>query len=169
MKAELAAAYIKAGLADKNSVALTAESLAASKRSGKPLTMRMVKNILAVYAKAGLTEKGLDLIKRSDLKAYSYRETLDKSKIINFYDLALLGDMATIYGQASVSYLEKATADSKVKDAAEFYLGQAYALFGSLDKSAKVIAAFVSSSQMPSSIKTASASGRAPTCTRKVM
>ncbi len=153
VKAELAAAYIKAGLADKNSVALTAESLAASKRSGKPLTMRMVKNILAVYAKAGLTEKGLDLIKRSDLKAYSYRETLDKSKIINFYDLALLGDMATIYGQASVSYLEKATADSKVKDAAEFYLGQAYALFGSLDKSAKVIAAFVSSSQMPQQYK----------------
>ncbi len=153
VKAELAAAYSKAGLADKNPAALAAESLAAAKRSGKPLSMRMVKSILAVYAKAGQTEKGLDLLKRSELKAYSYRETLGKSKIINFYDLTLLGDMATIYGQASIAYLEKAAADPKVKDAAEFYLGQSYALFGSLDQSAKVTAAFVSSSQMPQQYK----------------
>jgi tetratricopeptide (TPR) repeat protein len=153
VKAELAAAYSRAGLADKNPAALADESLAAVKRTGKPLSMRMVKNLLAVYARSGLTEKGLDLITRSDLKAYSYRETLGKSKIINFYDLALLGDMATIYGQASISYLEKAAADPKVKDAAEFYLGQSYSLFGSLDQSAKVMASLVSSPQVPQQYK----------------
>ena len=57
------------------------------KRSGKPLSMRMVKNLVALYARAGLTEKGLELLKRSDLKAFSYQETLGKSKIISFYDL----------------------------------------------------------------------------------
>jgi len=151
VRAEFAAAYSKAGLMDKNPAALAAESLAASR--GKPLSMRMVKNILTVYAKEGQSEKGLDLIRRLDLNAYSYHETLDKSKIINFYDLALLGEMATIYGQASITYLEKAAGDPKMKDAAEFYLGQSYALFGSLEQSVKVIAAFVSSSQMPQQYK----------------
>jgi tetratricopeptide (TPR) repeat protein len=153
VNAELAAAYSKAGLADKKPAALIAESIAASKRSGRPLSMRMVKNILVVYARTGQTEKGLDLISHADLKSYSYRETLGKSKVINFYDLSLLDDMATIYGQASITYLEKAAADPKVKDAAEFYLGQAQALFGSLRQSEKVTEAFVSSSRMPSKYK----------------
>jgi tetratricopeptide (TPR) repeat protein len=153
VKAELAAAFSKAGLADKNPAALIAERLAASKRSGRPLSMRLVKNILAVYARTGQTEKGLELIGHADLKSYSYQENLGKSKVINFYDLSLLDDMATIYGQASITYLEKAAADPKVKDAAEFYLGQAQALFGSLRQSEKVTEAFVSSSRMPSKYK----------------
>jgi tetratricopeptide (TPR) repeat protein len=124
------------------------------KRSGKPLSMRMLKNLVAIYARGnGLTEKGLDLINRSDLKAFSYREILGKSKVINFYDLSLLNDMATLYGQASVAYLEKAAADPKVKDAAEFYLGQACALFGSIEQSSKVTASFIATSQMPQQYK----------------
>lgn len=153
VKAGLAAAYSRAGLAERNPVGLADEGLAAAKRSGKPLSMRLVKSVLSVYAGAGLTEKGLELLKRADLKAFSYRENLGKSKIIYFYDLSLLGDMATLYGQACVSSLEKAAADPKVKDAAEFYLGQAYALFGSLDKSAKVFASFIATSQMTQQYK----------------
>jgi tetratricopeptide (TPR) repeat protein len=113
----------------------------------------MVKNAIAVYVRTEQTDKGLDLIKRMDAKTYSYREMIGKSKIINFYDLALLGDMATIYGQASILCLEKAAQDPKTRDAAEFYLSQAYSLFGSVEKSAKIAAAFVSSSQMPQSYK----------------
>jgi tetratricopeptide (TPR) repeat protein len=150
---ELAAAYSKAGLSDKNPAKMADESLVASKKSGKPLSMRLVKNIIAVYARAGYTEKGLDLLKRSDLKAYSYRETLGKSKVINFYDLSLLSDMAALYGQASITYLEKAVADPKVRDAAEFTLGQAHALFGSMDQSAKAAASFIATSQMPQQYK----------------
>ena len=61
--------------------------------------------------------------------------------------------MATLYGRASVTYLEKAAADPKVKDAAEFYLGQAYGLFGSVEQSSKVTASFVATSQMPQQYK----------------
>ena len=153
VKAELAAAYSKAGLKDKNPLALAEESLASQTKRGKPLSIRMVKNLIAVYARAGLTEKGLELLKRADLKAFSYRETLGKIKVINFYDLSLLDDMASLYGQASIACLEKAAADARVKGSAEFYLGQAYALFGSADRSRKTAESFLASTQLPQQFK----------------
>jgi tetratricopeptide (TPR) repeat protein len=154
VKAELAAAYCKVGLMDKDPSVIAEGILSGMKRSDKPLSIRMVKNLLAIYArKTGLTEKGLDLLNRSDLKAFSYRETLGKSKVIHFYDLSLLNDMATLYGRAAVAYLEKAIGDPKVKDGGEFYLGQASALFGSIEQSSKVTASFIATTQMPQQYK----------------
>ncbi len=153
VKAELAAAYSRAGLKEKNPLALAEESLAAWMKRGKPLSMRMVKNLLAVYARAGATEKGLELLKRADLKAFSFRELLGKTKVINFYDLSLLDDMASLYGQASIAYLEKAAADAKVKGSAEFYLGRAYALFGSAERSAKTAESFLATTKLPPQFK----------------
>jgi tetratricopeptide (TPR) repeat protein len=150
VKVELAAAFSRAGLVDKNPFLMAEGTLSEMKSCSKPLSMRMVKNLVAIYARGpGLTEKGLDLLKRSDLKTFSYRESLGKSKVIHFYDLSLLNDMATLYGQASLAYLEKATADPKVRDVAEFYLGQACALFDSIERSSKVIASFIATSGMP--------------------
>jgi tetratricopeptide (TPR) repeat protein len=154
VKAELAAVFSKAGLVGKNPFLIAEGILSEMKRSGKPLSMRMVKNLVSIYAGgAGLTEKGLDLLKRSDLKTFSYRETLGKSKVIHFYDLSLLNDMATLYGQASLACLEQATADPKVKEAAKFYLGQSYGLFGSIEESSKVTASFIATSEMPQQYK----------------
>ena len=154
VRAELAAAYSKAGLVNRGPSVIAEGILSEMKRPNKPLSMRMVKNLVAVYARGdGLTEKGLDLLKSSDLKGFSYRETLGKSKVIHFYDLSLLNDMATLYGQASMAYLEKAAADPKVKDAAEFYLGQACALFGSMERSSKIMDSFITTSQMPQQYK----------------
>lgn len=151
--AELAAAYSRAGLAAKNPVKLADDALAGALKAGKQPSMRMVKSLLAVYSRAGMTDKGLDLLRQRDLKAHSYREQLGKSKVITFYDAAILGDAATLYGQASVFHLEKAALDAKAKDMAEFHLGQAYALAGAVDKSLTVSARFASSSQMPQSYK----------------
>ena len=154
VKAELASAYSKAGFKEKDPSVMAEGILSEIKRSSKPVSMRMVKNFVAIYARgSGSVEKGLDLLERSDLNAFSYREVLGKSKVIHFYDLSLLNDMATLYGRASMGCLEKAAADPKVKDAAEFYLSQAYALFGSLEQSSKVMASFVATSQMPEQYK----------------
>ena len=154
VKAELAAAYSKARLKDKDPSVIAEAILSEMKRSGKSPSMRMVKNLVAIYARgSGSIEKGLDLLDHSDLGAFSYREVLGKSKVIHFYDLSLLQDMATLYGRASMAYLEQAAADPKVKDAADFYLGQAYALFGSIEQSSKVIASSMATSQMPQPYK----------------
>ena len=154
VKAELAAAYSKAGLKDKVPPVIAESILSEMERSGKPISMRMLKNLVAISARGnGLTEKGLDLLNLSDLKTFSYREVLGKSKVIHFYDLSLLNDMATLYGRASTAYLEKATGAPEVKDAAEFYLGQAYALFGSIEQSSKIITSFVATSRMDQQYK----------------
>jgi len=154
VKAELAAAYSKAGFGGADPLVMAEGILAKKNRDGRPLSMRMVKNFVAIFARgAGMNEKGLDLLDRSDLKAFSYREILGKSKVIHFYDLSLLNDMATLYGRASVACLEKAAADPKVKDIAEFYLGQAGTFFGSTEQSAKVMASFLATSRMPQPYK----------------
>lgn len=153
VRMELAAAYSKAGVKDKNAEATVDELMAAARKTGKPFTERTVKNVLAVYAQAGRAEKGLDALRRADLKASSFQETLGKSKVITFYDLSLLGDMAELYGRAGIMHLERAASDGKTKDAAEFYLGQAQALFGSVDQASKVAASFLASSQMPQQYK----------------
>ncbi len=154
VKAELASAYSKAGLKGKDPSLMAESVVSEMRRSSKPLSMRMTKNLVTVYARgSGSVEKGLDLLDGSDLGAFSYREVLGKSKVIHFYDLSLLNDMATLYGRASMAFLEKAAADPKVKDVAEFYLGQAYGLFNSIEQSTKVIASFMATSQMPQPYK----------------
>jgi len=154
VKAELAAAYSKAGLVGKNPFPSADGILSEMNKSGKPLSIRMVKNLVAICARESeLTEKGLDLLERSDLKAFSYQETLGKSKMIRFYDPSLLNEMAILYGRASLACLERAAADPKVKAAAEFYLGQAYALFGSVEQSSKVTTSFMATSTMPEQYK----------------
>ena len=151
--AELGAVYSRAGLKEKNPEALCDQALQGAKKSGKALSMRMVKNGILVYVRAGQTDKGFELLKRADTKAYSHREVLGKSKIISFYDLSLLGDLSALYGQLSIVFLEKAVGDAGVKDAADYYLAEAYARVGSFDRSAKAASSFISTSRMPQQYK----------------
>ncbi len=153
IKAQLAAAYAKARMMDRNPVALVDEALAEAKKTGRPLSMRLIKNALSVYVMAGLTEKGIALAGSADLKAFSYRESIGRSKVINFYDLSLLSDLADLYLQAAVKEIEKAAADARLKDTANFYLGEALALAGRIEQSIKVTAAFISQTRMPQQLR----------------
>jgi tetratricopeptide (TPR) repeat protein len=152
VRAELAAAYSRVGIALKDPVKTADEALAAATPSGSP-SMRMVKNLLVVYSKAGMTDKGLELLAQKDMKAHSYREQISKSKVLTFYDAALLGEAAALYIQASVLHLEKAAADVKAKDMAEYHLGQAYAIAGAVDKSLRISVRFIAAGQLPQSYK----------------
>jgi tetratricopeptide (TPR) repeat protein len=149
LKAALAAAYSKAGLREKKPVELADESIRDLKKTERAPSLRHLTDVLTVYSAAGLTDRSLELLRRADLRSYSYRETLSKTKIINFYDTSLLGDLSTLYLQAAVSALEKAKEDNKLKDTANFYLGEAYALSGHIDQSMKATAAFIASPSMP--------------------
>ncbi len=150
---ELAAAYSKAGLVNENPGALCDRVLAVAKQSGNGMPIRVIKNALGVYAKAGLIEKGLDLLGLTDLKAFSSEEVLGENKVLRFYDLSLLDNLAKLYGKASIEYLTKATADNRAKNAANYYLGDAYAILGSIDRSAEVTSSFISSNGTPKQFK----------------
>jgi tetratricopeptide (TPR) repeat protein len=150
---ELAKAYCKAGLTEKDPLAICDEVLKIAQKSGEIISIQVIKNVLWVYAATGQVKKGLDLIKSSNLNAFSHEEAMAKNKTIRFYDLSLLSSLSMIYGKAGIKYLEKASAEEKVKGPALYYLGTANALFGDIDKSTKVFELFVSSARMPDRYK----------------
>jgi tetratricopeptide (TPR) repeat protein len=149
VKAALAAAYSKAGLKEKKPVELADASLAELKKIGGTPSLRHITDVVTVYAAAGLSDKSLELLRRADLKSYSYRESLSKTKIIEFYDTSLLGDLSSLYLQAAIFALEKAVEDEKLRVTANFYLGEAYALAGKIELSLKATASFIASPSMP--------------------
>ncbi len=142
----LAAVYSRAGLQERDPVAM---GDAALKKVGYSPSSRMLENLLTVYVRAGLTDKSLELVKQVDLKAASYTEVLGQTKTINFYDMAALGDLATLYRQASVLYLEKAAAEAQLKPTADYYLGAAHADAGNVERSLQATGAFLSVSPAP--------------------
>jgi len=150
---ELAKAYCKAGLTKKNPLAICDEALKIAQKSGGTASIQVIKNVLWVYVATGQVEKGLDLIKSANLKAFSYEEAMAKNKIIRFYDLSLLSSLSILYGKAGIKYLEKASTDEKVKGPALYYLGTANAFFGDIDESTKVFELFVSTARMPARYK----------------
>ena len=136
------------------------ESLAAQKRKRRRPTLRLVKGVIAVYAKEGLTDKGLTLVSRAPLDKYSYREVIRRNKVINFYDLSLLRDLSKLYLQASIASLKKAASDEKLRDTANYYLSEAYALVGNPKRSAEVTASFIAASKMPPQFRDRALAGR---------
>lgn len=142
----LAAVYSRAGVKDRDPMAMAETAL---RRVAYSLSSRMLENLLTVYARAGQTDKGLELLKHADLKAASQTEVLGRTKTINFYELSALGDLAMLYRQASVLYLEKAAADPQTKPTADYYLGAAYAEAGNVEQSLQATGAFLSVPNAP--------------------
>src|SRR5713226_4215352 len=128
----LAAAYATAGLRDKDPLALAEAAYADLKKSARNLSPAMLRDLLHVYARSGQTDRGLDLARRADLKTPADAEVQGKAKTINFYDLTLFADLATLYTQAAVSALEKAGVDAKLKGTADYYLPEALSVWEEL-------------------------------------
>lgn len=153
VKAELAAAYLAAGLGAKTSVSMCDDALAALSKSGRRPTVRLVKSVIAVYARAGLVEKGLDLVAAADLRAFSREEVLGKDKVIRFRDPALLDGLAMLYGKAAIAWLGKAAADPGTRDTATYYLEEARALPGIGGPSARAADPPAAASKIPQAYK----------------
>lgn len=150
---ELAAAYSKLGLTDRNPSEMCEKALHLLKEAGKEPSMRIMKNIIGVYARLGDFEKGFELLKNADTRMFSYEEASIRNKVIRFYDLALLHNLSLLYGKASLEYLKKAADDPKLKDTAQYYLGEAYIMFGDVDRSLELIDSFISTAKIPKSYK----------------
>jgi tetratricopeptide (TPR) repeat protein len=105
--------------------------------------------LIGVYARAGLTAKALALVEQTDLKAPTATEVLGPSKSINFYDPALLGELAALYRQAGRVALERAAADARVKGTAEYYLGAAFLEAGDAERALQVTRAFLALPGVP--------------------
>ncbi|MGA1795558.1 MAG: tetratricopeptide repeat protein [bacterium] len=150
---EVAAAYCAAGLVQKDPAAMVERALAMVEASGGVPSMRLLANAIGVYGSMGRILKGIDLLRRADMMQCSFEESPVAHKVIRFYDLALLRVLSQFYGKASVEYLEKALTHPKVQDAARYYLGEAYALTGDIDRSIAMTDVFISSASMSEQYK----------------
>jgi tetratricopeptide (TPR) repeat protein len=139
IKATLAAVYSRAGISDPDPVALGEAALKGSDRPA-PLVQQ---KLIGVYARAGLTAKALALVEQTDLKAPTATEVLGPTKTINFYDPALLAELAALYRQASRLALERAAADARVKSTAEYYLGASFLEAGDAERALQATRAFL--------------------------
>jgi tetratricopeptide (TPR) repeat protein len=147
---ELAAAYSRLGLAERKPLAMGDQIRQMMKQSQQIVSMRLTNNLISVYAREGQIDKGLRLLRGSDLSDYFHEETMGKNKIVRFYDPSLLDNLAVLYGRASLKYLEKAATDEKTKGVAQYYLAEAEARFGHIDQSIKILDDALASGLLPS-------------------
>ncbi len=147
---ELAAAYSRLGLAERKPLAMGEQIRQVMKQIQQGLSIRLANNLITVYAREGQIDKGLRLIKSTDLSGFFHEETIGKNKIVRFYDPSLLDNLAVLYGRASLEYLEKATTDEKIKGVAQYYLAEAEARFGHIDQSIEILDDALASGLLPS-------------------
>jgi tetratricopeptide (TPR) repeat protein len=147
----LAAAFSRAGLMDNKPSMMCQKALQKLKQNAKSASIDIINNIIAVYAREGRINEGIDLLKQADLKIFSQEETLVKNKVIRFYDPALLRNLSLFYEKASLNYLRKAAsaADDTFKDLARYYLSAEYSHFGNADESMKIIDSFIAKARLP--------------------
>lgn len=153
VKAALADALSRAGKREPDPTALCDGAVTVSQKGGKTPSIDVVKSCVGVYARSGATDKGAGLLERADLKAYSYRESLGKSKVISFYDVRLLPNLADHLLAVALEAFVQAAADPQLKSIANYYLGEAHMLAGNGDDAAKALAVFLSSPQAPPQVR----------------
>ncbi len=149
---ELASAYSRLSSSPNNPVEMIEKAVALTK-SNSAMPMRVIKNAIGVYARAGLTDKAFNLLKRADMNAFSYEEIIGKNKAIRFYDVALLNNLSILYTKAGMQYLKEAASDKNLLEAANFYLGRTFARSDNIDESIRVTESFLSSSRTPRQFK----------------
>ena len=150
---ELAAAYSRLGLAEKKPLAMCDQIGRLLKQTQQHSSIRLANNLISVYAREGQIDKGLRLIKSTELSGFFHEETLGKNKTVRFYEPSLLDNLAVIYGRASLEYLEKAATDEKIKGVAQYYLADAEARFGTVDQSIQILDEALTSGLLPSSYR----------------
>jgi tetratricopeptide (TPR) repeat protein len=150
VRSELAAAYSKLGLAESKPLAMRDQISEMMKQSHQGNSIRLTNNLISVYAREGQIDRGLRLIKSTDLSGFFHEETMGKNKVIRFYDPSLLDNLAVLHGRASLKYLEKAATDEKVRGVAQYYLAEVEARFGHIEQSIEILDDALASGLLPS-------------------
>lgn len=149
VRSGLAATYSRLGLERMKPVAMGEEALVAARQSRRGPSLRVITNLLELYAREGQFEKGLALVGQTDLSAHSWEEIVDAHKVIRFYDPSLLSTLSLLYAVASLGYLERAAADTQMTHVAHYYLGAAHARFGNPVTSNQMLELLLTTGEVP--------------------
>jgi tetratricopeptide (TPR) repeat protein len=148
--ASLASAYSRLGLDAKDPAALCSRALAQQPTGAQP-SIRIVSDIVGVYAAQNRVDEGLRMLQQSDLRSFFHEEVLVENKVIRFYDPMLLQNLFHLYASAAIDYLQEAAsgADPKLSAAAGMYLCEAYEMSGAAEKSLQLAEKILAESKWP--------------------
>ena len=148
-----AAAQGRARVVDVKSLRRVADD-ASRARESSPRARRY---LIEIYLAAGAPDQALAVARAADLGLASYVERFKvaqgTAKSINFYDLALLADLAQLYRELARSRLEQAAADARMKPSAEYYLAEALSGLGSGEEALRYAQAFLARPQAPAQFR----------------
>ena len=148
-----AAAQARARVMDVKSLRRVADD-ASRARESSPRARRY---LIEIYLAAGAPDQALAVARAADLGLASYVERFKvakgTAKSINFYDLALLADLAQLYRELARSQLEQAAADARMKPSAEYYLAEAFSGLGASEEALRYVQAFLARPQAPAQFR----------------
>jgi len=138
-RTELAAALSQRAGKQAEAVTLLERALGELRKPGAGLPMRAVTNAIRVYTQAGQYDKALMLAGSEDLGRPSYQESPGKSKVLRFYDAALLSNLAELYQAAGEREMMRAQGDTRLKAIAGYFLAESWMTQGQSNKSGRTL------------------------------
>jgi len=133
-------------------VALVDQAIGELRKAGKPPT-RATTHAIGVYVRGGRHDKAFALADAADLGAPSHEEAIGKSKVLRFYDAALLGNLAALHQAAAERLLAEARNDARLKGMAGYFLVELHLQAGETAKAAAVLSALVAAGDLPAAFR----------------
>lgn len=118
-------------------------------KANQPVPTRAVTNAVAVYARSGHADKAFALLGSADVGRPSYEETISSSKVVRFYDPALLGNLAELDQAEAERLLLKVRSDARYKSVAGYFLVELYLNNNQFSNAAALLPELLAASDLP--------------------
>ncbi len=152
-RSEYAAAMSMSPARRNEAASMMDQALAELTRSGKPLPVRVATNAIAVYVRSGHADQAFAMLRTADVGLPSYEETINKSKVVRFYDPELLGNLAELDQAEAERLLLKVRNDAKYKSVAGYFLAEMYLNNNQFNDAAKLMAELTAASDLPAAFR----------------
>ena len=125
------------------------QAIAELTKTQAPLPVRALTNAIAVYTRNGQSEKAIVLLSNADLGRPSVEETISQSKVLRFYDPALLGNLAALYQSEAERLLQRVRGDPRYKSVAGYFLADLYLGDAQWSKAGALLVELAGASDLP--------------------
>jgi hypothetical protein len=148
VRIQAAAAMSRAEAKRAEALALVDQAIDALRKAGKVPT-RAATHAIGVYVRGARYDKAFALAGAADLGNPSYEEAIGRSKVLRFYDAALLGNLAGLHQAAAERLLGGARNDARLKAAAGYFLAELHLKAGEPAKAAEALSALAAAGELP--------------------
>jgi len=148
VRIQAAAAMSRAEAKRAEAVALADQAIAELRKAGA-LPIRAATHAIGVYVRGARYEQAFALAGTAELGRPSHEEAIGKSKVIRFYDAALLGNLAALHEAAAERLLGEARNDARLRGVAGYFLAELYLKAGETSEAHRVLSALAAAGDLP--------------------